>query len=619
MHGFKNNHWKWIPVITLFAGLRTSATAQENDSIQTLDTYVVRADSVANETPLPTYANPVSLLSFAPQVDVQSRGFAEAQGDISIRGGTFENTGVNIAGLALFDPQTGHYLMEVPIDPLMLQAPEVLTGFQNQLNAFNATVGSVHYKWKPVSVSGGQMTLTLGENQLNTQSLYTAFLLRESETSSNTLDFGIAHSESNGTVAYGDHQFHRLSARFQHFSDQVQLQLFAGYQDKFFGWPNLYTPYNVQETEDIQTLLLIGDLTAEFSQNSSLNLATYFRKNRDDYEFDRDRPGLYNPYEHETQVGGFHASWVTNRGESGSHGIIADVFLDSIDSTTLTHSFQSRTYSQIKAYASWLELSDMFGLDLALTYFDTNRNRSTLNPSARLSWSPETSASSASSQYYFEYSEGTQVSGYTAIGSATSGLFAGNPDLDVERSQNIELGYLWQGTNSVFKFATFYRFDRDLTDWTFNFDKQSARTANPVDIDTLGIELFGSLRWKQGILSASYTFMQKDEDYGSADVDASFYALNYPDHRFTLSWIQKLHSRLELRLDSEFRIQEENPLRTSDDTAFLAYASLVIRPLAESNWELRLSVENLFDSDFEEIPAVPASRRQVALQSSLGW
>ena len=44
-----------------------------------------------------------------PRVDLQSRNMAEAQGDVSIRGGIFENTGFRVGSATLIDPQTGHY------------------------------------------------------------------------------------------------------------------------------------------------------------------------------------------------------------------------------------------------------------------------------------------------------------------------------------------------------------------------------------------------------------------------------------------------------------------------------------------------------------------------------
>ncbi len=599
-------------------GMTDLSLAQNSDPIQTLDTYIIRAGTVANETPLPTYATPVSQLSFAPQVDIQSRNFGEAQGDISIRGGTFENTGLMLEKIAVFDPQTGHYLAEVPVDPNMLALPTIVTGYENQMLSFNANAGSIQYQWNRVSTAQRQLTLSLGENNLNTQSFYMAQPI-DKEGKKATFDIGISRSESNGTVEFGDHDFKRYSGRLQLRNEYSRLNLVAGYQDKFFGWPNMYTPYNVQETEDIQTLLLLADYELELTPQSTLNLASYYRVNWDDYEFDRDRPGIYNPYEHKTTVTGFHGSWETRRPSDTIYGVSADVFLDSIESTTLTHSFQSRSYGQLKAYSSVPNVFERVQLDASLSLFDTNRNEATINPSLKLTRDLSSLNSSTSALAYFSYTSGSQVSGYTAIGSSRSGLFAGNPDLDTERSHNLELGYQWQSEVASAKVALFYRMDRDLTDWTFQFDSTNARTANPVDIDTLGVEFLAHRQWKQTILSVGYTYLQKAEDYGLAKVDASFYALNFAKHRITSSLIQKFSSMFELRLDMEYRIQEYNPLRRSEDTATLAYLSVIVHPIEELNWDLRFSVENLFDSEFEEIPAVPASRRQFAIQSTWRW
>ena len=614
MHGFRFSRI----FLCLSVGMSAGLFAQNTDEIRTLDAYVVHSGAIANETPLPSYANAVSLLSFSPRVDVQSRNFSEAQGDISIRGGTFENTGFNIGGLAIFDPQTGHYLTEVPIDPLMIGLPKIMTGFENQKHSFNANVGSIHYDWNAVATAQGQVALSFGENQLNTQSIYLARPLSGGEQQA-TLDLGIARSESEGTIAFGDHQFTRYSGRFQYRTPTSSLNLFAGYQDKFFGWPNMYTPYNVQETEDIQTLLCIVDYRTEYSPGTAINLASYYRINWDDYEFDRDRPGLYNPYEHKTQVAGFHSSWSHTGSSQIEYGLSGDMFFDAIDSTTLTHSFQSRTYAQLKAYTSIPDLVNRLDLDVSVSIFDTNRNATALNPAIRASWDLTDNQSPASSACYAEYTSGSQVSGYTAIGSARSGLFAGNPDLGLERTHNFEIGYQWQNESIAFQMAAFYRLDRDLTDWTFNFDRQNARTANAVDIDTTGFEILASRQWKHSLLSLGYTFLEKAEDYGNKNIDASFYALNYANHRVTLSLIQQLHSKLELRLDSEYRVQQDNALRRSGQDAILAYLSLQFHPMETVNWYLRLSVENLLDSEFEEIPAVPASRRQFALQSTFSW
>ena len=87
------------------------------ESTQTLPTLYVDAQQTANIRPVTTYESPVSNLEFEPRVDLQSRNMAEAQGDVTIRGGIFENTGFRVGSATLIDPQTGHYFAELPIAP----------------------------------------------------------------------------------------------------------------------------------------------------------------------------------------------------------------------------------------------------------------------------------------------------------------------------------------------------------------------------------------------------------------------------------------------------------------------------------------------------------------------
>ena len=49
-----------------------------------------------------------------------------------------------------------------------------------------------------------------------------------------------SRSESDGTIPFGDHSFKRTSSRIQILGPDSQTDIFAGYQDKYFGWPEMY-------------------------------------------------------------------------------------------------------------------------------------------------------------------------------------------------------------------------------------------------------------------------------------------------------------------------------------------------------------------------------------------
>ena len=78
--------------------------ALDAQDVTTLPTLYVNARRTANSRPVATYQTPVSGLEFEPRIDLQSRNMAEAQGDVTIRGGIFENTGFRIGSANLMDP-----------------------------------------------------------------------------------------------------------------------------------------------------------------------------------------------------------------------------------------------------------------------------------------------------------------------------------------------------------------------------------------------------------------------------------------------------------------------------------------------------------------------------------
>jgi hypothetical protein len=75
-----------------------------------------------------------------------------------------------------------------------------------------------------------------------------------------------------------------------------------------------------------------------------------------------------------------------------------------------------------------------------------------------------------------------------------------------------------------------------------------------------------------------------------------------------------------VRSDNEYRVQSANFLRTiGGDRALLSSLGLYYLPTAWHGWEFSVLVDNLWDSDFQEVPAVPASPRQWCAGVSRRW
>jgi outer membrane receptor protein involved in Fe transport len=228
--------------------------------------------------------------------------------------------------------------------------------------------------------------------------------------------------------------------------------------------------------------------------------------------------------------------------------------------------------------------------------------------------------SAALRRIYASYTKTSQVPTYTALNSSTTGgLFRGNPNLGREKSQNLEVGVAGNLAGWTTEVAVFYRRDDSLVDWTFR-QGVTARTANPVDIDVGGFELVARRSWQACDLVIGYMGLTKDADYRGAAVDASFYALNYARHRLTAAVTARLGNGFELRVDNVARLQADNMLRVvGGDNAITTSVGLAYRPSALRGVEVSVRVDNLWDSDYQDVPAVPAAPRQVSAGVSYTW
>ncbi|GAA60714.1 hypothetical protein P20652_2580 [Pseudoalteromonas sp. BSi20652] len=611
----------------IFSALLCSVTpfsyAQATTNTETaIEQITVEASATANKLPVGTFDSPVSNLEYDPRVDLQSRNMAEAQADVTIRGGIFENTGFRVGSATLLDPQTGHYVAELPIAPQMLTGPYILTGADNALNGMNSSVGSISFGFKPI-ITGGNVSVGTGTNDFNLQSIYAGISTEVDDAKNWKLGFEgeYSHSQSDGSIENGDHDFNRASARIQLIGADSQTDILYGSQEKFFGWPNMYTPFGVNETEELETRLLMLNHQQNYADNSHFEVSAYYRKHNDHYVFSRENPSAFEAF-HETKVKSIAVSGSHEQSTEFSVNYSAQYIEDEIESTTLENNFTSRTYyklSVLPEYKVDLKQNQLLTLRLGAAFDDTNRDDSELSLIGDITLNTQNSDGSEQS-LYLSYAQASQVAGYTAIGgSEQGGLFRSNYNLERETTKNLELGYLMQEQTWKLNSAVFYREDNNLTDWTFSFDSTSARFANPVDIDATGVEFFATKYFDTTELIASYTYLNKSENYGDADIDASFYALNFPDHRVTLGAIWTPNDLIEMRVDNEWRKQHENALRSGKDTALFTQLSLKITPTVINNLFITLAADNVWDESFEEIPGTPGRGEQYTLSATYSW
>lgn len=615
-------------IVVFLLLLLTNSSAWSDDistgggDLSDLAEITVKSRRVANDTPASSYATAATALRFDPLTELQSRGLAEGQSDVTVRGGLFENTGFKVGAVTVMDPQTGHYVAEFPIDPAFLSAPAIYKGIDSAVEGFNSAIATVSYDVERIS-AGGYATLGAGSDSLNFQSV--RYGAKATNASGNDIGIAVslARSEGDGSLPNGDHEFARYNVQLQHASDVAQTDLILSYQDKFFGWPGAYTGFaTLPEIDDTQTSLLLVNHSRS-TDNGWFDVGGFYRRLEDDYDFNRTtlESGAPGSFEHETRVlgVGFQALQQIG-GLAWRYG--GQVTTDElVRSTDLTNGlFTERTYATVTVVPSIdveLASGSILTWRVGATIDYSNRDSNAVSP--LLGVTLTRNGSTGTTEYALEYAATSQLPGYTALNSNPTGLFGGNPLLGREKAKQLSASHSRSNGDVQTRVTLFGRRDDNLVDWTFATGAPFARQANPVNIDVIGVEAFFVRNWESVDLSLGVTILDKDADYGTALVDASFYALNFAKQRVTAAVTYRFADDFELRVDNEYRSQENNPLRVGDDSTYLASVSLSWAPQALEGFAAALVVDNASDSEYQPFPGTPASGRQLSLSATYRW
>jgi len=106
------------------------------------------------------------LLEYALSVDVRQRGVHGVQADISVRGGSFDQTLILLNGINISDPQTGHHSLNLPVSFKNIQRIEILEGPAARVFGPNAFSGAINIITSSEESSGVKLDVSGGQHQL---------------------------------------------------------------------------------------------------------------------------------------------------------------------------------------------------------------------------------------------------------------------------------------------------------------------------------------------------------------------------------------------------------------------------------------------------------------------
>jgi vitamin B12 transporter len=238
-------------------------------------------------------------------VDIRQRGPEGIQADISIRGGSFDQTAILLNGINITDPQTGHHNLNIPISFSQIERIEILEGPAARVYGPSAFSGAINIITKPAGKNEATASYTYGNHNFN---LFDAAASFQSGHFSQT--FSANHSKSDGYIANTDFKIYNAFLHSTGKFQQGQLDYQLGWSARDFGANSFYTPRYPEQYEKTRTLFT----AIKWRSKSLINFSpsVYWRRHHDRFELFRyEKPAWYSGHNyHLTDIFGINLnSW----------------------------------------------------------------------------------------------------------------------------------------------------------------------------------------------------------------------------------------------------------------------------------------------------------------------
>ncbi len=414
------------------------------------------------------------LLKYASGVEVQQRGMGGAQGDISIRGGTFQQVLILIDGMKLNDPITGHFSGYMPIDPSQIDRIEIMKGTASAVYGAEAVGGVIHIISKNYSrfidkKSGkGNISLSGGEFGL--------FGARASVHTTGKLNFSLAGSTTNahgqilrsGRHAYFHNNAFSANASFRVGENGI-FSLHSSYDERDFAAENYYTTFK-------------SDTASEVVKTWWNHLKYKNQKGKNAEEFDI-------VYKQTTDHFLFNKLSKANDNESKL------VSIQYLRSRTVNNNF-TYTYGTNAEHKAIISNDRGDHTNNHIAFFTSavyTKNKLTLNPGLRLDYDqryqlqvlPQLSFAYRNNKFNYRALVGRSIraadfterfNNYNKKNLRSVSI--GNPDLNPEQAWNYEAGVDYFLNSLKISATAFYRDQKNVIDWVTTPFAKIPRKAN---------------------------------------------------------------------------------------------------------------------------------------------
>ncbi|MHB1021434.1 MAG: TonB-dependent receptor plug domain-containing protein [Acidobacteriaceae bacterium] len=512
-------------------------------------------------------------------VDIQQRGAAGVQSDISIRGASFEQTLVLLNGLRINDAETSHFNLDLPVPLHAIHSIDVLHGAGSTLYGSDAIGGVVDFVTAKPETTALQLRTGVGSFGENQQAFVGSVLGRKwSETLAGSRDF------STGFIPDRDYRTEDASSEtwLQSSLGQTAI-LFAG-SDRPFGADQFYGNFNSWE----RTKGWFASLRQELG--SKTEAAVAYRRHADIFVLFRNDPAFYkNQHLDESWEGALRRKDQFFQHATVFYGLEANT--DAIQSNSLGHHGRNQGAGYVDLEA---QPTQQTTFSVGLREEVLSGGRSVLSPTfAGSIWVHPTVKLRASAGYGFRLP--TYIDLYYSDPSTI-----GNPNLKPESAWNYDGGVDWYPTaRTAASLTVFYSRQQNAIDYVRASTNQPWQATNLVGLRFTGVE--SALQWQpvsSQRVRLGWTLLSGAQD--ALHGLLSEYVFNYPTNNASFEWTSTMPHGLLMRTHvgvTQRYHQEAYPVW---DLSFAREAGR-IQPF--------LQITNFSNTGYQEIAGVPMPGR----------
>ena len=239
-------------------------------------------------------------LQAVPGVIVGQRQQYGVQGDLTIRGSTFDQVLVLVDGVAAGDPQTGHHLLDLPLDLGDVARLEVLPGYGSTLYGSGAFGGTLNVVTRePAYRDGGRFALTGGGDGTWAARGSLDLAAHGAEGGRTRLSLGRFVTDGHrAPVAGGGEAWAGADARATTATCRTtdrwggwDVDAFAGLADRAFGARDFYAPFPSYEAT--RTFLGWARARGSLGHGVAIEPRVSVRTHRDRFWLRRENPSSY--------------------------------------------------------------------------------------------------------------------------------------------------------------------------------------------------------------------------------------------------------------------------------------------------------------------------------------